>query len=93
MPIRHSSTAGDSRSMRGLHIALNLTIKHTYAGWIVPSQSGKGKYVVSLELDQCTCPDYEHRAKKCKHIFAVEHKLEGLEDVDEEPEPDRQRLE
>jgi transposase len=81
-----SSTAGNARSLRGLHIALNSPIKQTKAGWIVPSQSGSGKYVVSLSLDQCTCLDFETSQAKCKHIYAVEHTLSGLEGIDEEPD-------
>lgn len=39
----------------------------------------KGEYEVDLEAGTCTCPDFEHRGAKCKHLFKVE--LEG------EPEP------
>ncbi|MEX2315871.1 MAG: transposase [Pirellulales bacterium] len=61
------------REQRGLAIAAvcKLTLK---AGvWLVPSQSGKGKYKVSG--DHCTCPDHETRGVKCKHIFAVEYTI------------------
>ncbi len=39
--------------------------------WIVPSQSGKGKYTVDLEKPSCTCPDFALRGLKCKHIYAA----------------------
>jgi transposase len=61
------------REQRGLAIAAvcKLTLK---AGvWLVPSQSGKGKYQVCG--DHCTCPDHETRGVKCKHIFAVEYTI------------------
>lgn len=42
--------------------------------WSVPSETGKGRYTVDLSGEKpcCTCPDYELRRDKCKHIFAVE---------------------
>lgn len=40
--------------------------------WLVPSQSGKGKYKVNADERTCSCPDYDFRRQKCKHIFAVE---------------------
>lgn len=45
------------------------------AVWVVPSQSGRGKYVVEPDATTCTCPDYEARGDKCKHLFAVEYTL------------------
>ena len=88
MSSAHFSTEGNPRSLRGLHLALNTNIKRTHAGWIVPSQSGKGKYVVSLALDLCTCTDFEQRQDKCKHIYAVEHTLDGLSELDSEQSPE-----
>ena len=83
MSIHYPSTAGSTRSMRGLHIAQTLPIKPSKRGWLVPSQSGKGKYTVSLDLSDCTCLDYEQRQSPCKHVYAVQHMLEGI-DGDEE---------
>jgi transposase-like protein len=42
--------------------------------YLVKSQSGHGKYEVSLRGKEwgCTCPDHEFRDVKCKHIWAVE---------------------
>jgi hypothetical protein len=45
----------------------------------VPSQSKDGKrYTVyaSHETSSCTCPDFEERGQKCKHIFAVFYTVE-----------------
>ena len=38
----------------------------------VPSESGKGAYVVDLSVPSCTCRDFEKRSRKCKHILAAE---------------------
>lgn len=45
--------------------------------YLVKSQSGNGKYVVSgTKLGWvCTCPDQKFRGVKCKHIYAAEHPL------------------
>ena len=65
------------REQRGRRI--EATCKLTKKGqiWLVPSQSGHGRYTVSLdpEMPHCTCPDHETRGLKCKHIFAVEFAL------------------
>ena len=50
-------------------------------GWIVPSQSRGGsiKYAVIIAAGvkpTCSCPDYELRGDRCKHIFAVEHVIQ-----------------
>ena len=62
------------RQSRGLAIAALVKIKKGKLGYMVPSQSGGGKYVVTVddgEPPYCTCPDFELRQKPCKHIFAV----------------------
>lgn len=66
------------RKERGKQIAQTCRIMHREkGGYVVPSQSGHGAYIVSYEnlKPQCECPDYEKRAVlgiKCKHIWAVE---------------------
>ena len=43
--------------------------------WMVPSASDAGTYVVDIadaNGPTCTCPDWERRQAKCKHIHAVE---------------------
>lgn len=40
----------------------------------------KGKYFVEIDDGTCTCPDFEYRGNKCKHILAVE-KLEEKDDT------------
>jgi SWIM zinc finger len=51
--------------------------------WFVPS-SVSGQYIVRLdpELPTCTCPDYELRQMRCKHIFGVEIFLKHQENAD-----------
>jgi transposase len=63
----------DAREQRGLVIADTCKITCKGSTWFVPSQSSGGNYAVRLspERDTCTCPDYELREMKCKHIFAV----------------------
>ena len=64
----------ETRQERGLMIAALSKITQKDGAWIVPSQSGNGKYTVVLDgaYTTCSCPDYETNACKCKHIFAVE---------------------
>ncbi len=59
---------------RGLAIANSNTIKRNKLGWQVPSQSGNGTYIVSLDHGEpfCTCGYFETTHQKCQHIFAVE---------------------
>lgn len=70
----------DNRKIKGMLIAKTQQIRKTEKGYIVPSQSGKGSYVVSEnrlfpDLKECTCQDYELRKKPCKHVFAVQYIL------------------
>ena len=65
------------RELRGLDIANRYTIKQENGMWFVPSSSGKSeRYKVCLQSQKCTCPDFEIRRKKCKHIFAAEYSFE-----------------
>jgi transposase len=68
----------DARQERGLVIAATSKIEKNKLGWKVPSQSGNGSYIVSLDHGEpfCTCPDYESRHKPCKHIHAVEYVIQ-----------------
>src|SRR5690242_2183082 len=47
--------------------------------WIVASQSSSKNYTVNLdpESPRCTCPDFESRQARCKHIYAVEIALKA----------------
>lgn len=67
----------NQRQIRGIDIAKRYTIKQENGLWFVPSASGKSnRYKVDLTKQKCTCPDYEIRRVKCKHLFAVEYSFE-----------------
>ena len=66
------------RQQRGQAIAETLPISKAGPEWIVPSQTGKGVYIVGRDdhgNQNCQCPDFGSTGVKCKHIFAVEFKL------------------
>jgi hypothetical protein len=52
---------GHSRQQKGLEIAAIAKIERKGGAWLVPSQSGKGRYTVipHAETPHCTCPDHE----------------------------------
>ena len=68
----------DARQQRGLEIAAIAKITKKGSAWLVPSQSGAGRYTVcpDKECPHCTCPDHETRGLKCKHIYAVEYVIQ-----------------
>lgn len=74
----------DARQQRGLEIAATAKIAKKGGAWLVPSQSGKGRYTVCLhdETPHCTCPDHETRGVKCKHMFAVEYVIRRERNLD-----------
>src|SRR4051794_17740795 len=67
----------DARQQRGLEIAAVFKITQKGKVWIVPSQSGNGKYTVCPDKDQphCSCPDHEN-GFTCKHIYAVQYVIQ-----------------
>jgi transposase/predicted nucleic acid-binding Zn finger protein len=70
------------RQERGLMIAARTKLTQKGDVWRVPSQSGyKPYYEVNPESQHCTCPDFEKREAKCKHIYAVEYTLEREQSV------------
>ena len=75
-----------------MHLALNKTLTQTAKGWIVTSESSSSLYIVALDLSQCTCRDYEERQPPCKHIYAVMHMLEGIADLEPDPESTQARV-
>src|SRR5690242_4726253 len=64
----------DAREQRGLEIAARARIQKSGDAWVVPSQSDKGSYKVTMgeHGPRCTCPDFELRGRTCKHGYAVE---------------------
>jgi transposase len=63
------------RDIKALQIAATSKLKRKGNVWIVPSQAGHGEYEVhpDPQAPRCTCPDYESRNARCKHIVAVEY--------------------
>jgi transposase len=74
----------NEREQRGLAIAALCKIDHKGGVWLVPSQSGTGRYTVcpDPENPHCTCPDHETRGVKCKHIYAVEYAVQREQHAD-----------
>ncbi len=74
---QNQSHAQTLRQQRGLEIARNGNLRHKGDLWFVPSQSGRKNYKVLLnpKAPRCTCPDFELRGGKCKHIHAVEYTI------------------
>lgn len=64
------------RQLKGREIAARYLITNQNGLWLVPSQSGKGKYKVDPEAGSCSCPDFEFTQSKCKHQYAVETTIE-----------------
>src|SRR5947209_286911 len=78
-------TITDLRQQRGMEMAALMPIQQTAKGtWIVPSQTGQGKYRVSLsgEKPSCNCPDFELRGQTCKHMFAVQFVIKREQNAD-----------
>ena len=65
------------REIKALQIAAKTKLTRKGNVWIVPSQAGHGEYQVrpDPQAPRCTCPDYEFRNARCKHIVAVEYVL------------------
>ena len=60
------------REAKGQDIATRFKIVQQGNLYLVPSQSGAGKYKVNADEQTCSCPDFEIRHAKCKHLYAVE---------------------
>ena len=54
----------DLREQRGMELAATRIITQKKGVWLVPSQSGSGKYQVNIMADKCscTCPTIKHAA-------------------------------
>ncbi|MEN3325864.1 MAG: hypothetical protein V7638_671 [Acidobacteriota bacterium] len=65
------------REIKALQIAAKHKLTQKGNVWLVPSQAGHGEYEVrpDPEAPRCTCPDFEFRNARCKHIVAVEYVL------------------
>jgi len=77
----------EEREMKALEIAAKSKLTHRGKTWLVPSQSVRGaQYTVKLDPKEpeCSCPDFECRKQRCKHIFAVEYTVEREQTPDGE---------
>lgn len=72
------------REQRGLVIAATSKLTKKGGAWLVPSQSGNGKYTVcpDAENPHCSCPDHEKTGKPCKHLYAVQFAMKREENPD-----------
>ena len=73
----------EGRQRRGMAIAALVRVEKNRLGYKVPSQSGKGSYVVNTDdTPFCTCPDFERRQLPCKHVYAAEFIIQREEKPD-----------
>lgn len=72
------------REQKALEIAAKSKLTRKGDTWLVPSQAGPKKYTVdpNPQSPNCSCPDFESRQLRCKHIFAVEFTIEREETSD-----------
>lgn len=68
----------ESRERLGKAIAAVAKVRQKGAIWIVPSQSGQGRYTVCPDAKNphCTCADHEETGERCKHLYAVQYVME-----------------
>src|SRR5215211_256849 len=69
----------NEREQKALAIAAKNKLAKKGDVWLVPSQSDNGHYKVNAndpDWPTCTCPDFELRHARCKHIYAVEYTIE-----------------
>ncbi len=77
----------EAREQKGLEIAAKSKSQKSGDRWFVPSQTGRGTfYTVKPDTAQphCSCPDFESRQLRCKHLFAVEYVIQREFTYDEQ---------
>lgn len=78
----------DARQQKGLEIAAKSKLRQSGDSWFVPSQTGHRGTYYTVKPDpanpQCSCPDFECRQLRCKHIFAVEYVIQREFTFDEQ---------
>jgi uncharacterized Zn finger protein len=67
----------NAREERGMVIAATQKLVQKGKVWLVPSQSGRGKYTVCPDEDTpfCSCPEHEETGLPCKHVYAVRYAI------------------
>jgi transposase len=69
----------EAREVKGLEIAAKSKLQQSGDRWFVPSQGQRGTYyTVKPDTAQphCSCPDFESRQLRCKHLYAVEYVIQ-----------------
>lgn len=69
-------TITNPRELRGIELAKRFNLTKKDGLWTVPSASKSTKYIVDFKRKRCTCPDFEIRKIRCKHIYAVQYRYE-----------------
>jgi hypothetical protein len=59
------------RELKGLEIAARNRLGFKDGVWFVPSQSGNGKYRVTLAPDSCEGEGFQFHQQSCKHVHAA----------------------
>lgn len=78
----------NAREQRGEAISKVAVIARNPNGeWLVPSMSGNGRYVVTMDGEKptCTCPDCQ-KGFRCKHIYAVEFAMKRETTISKHPD-------
>src|ERR1700674_2485646 len=69
----------ETREVKGLEIAAKSKLQQSGDRWFVPSQGQRGTYYTvkpDTAKPHCSCPDFENRQLRCKHLFAVEYVIQ-----------------
>lgn len=70
----------EAREVKGLEIAAKSKLQQSGDRWFVPSQSGHRGTYYTVKPDtakpHCSCPDFEARQLRCKHLYAVEYVIQ-----------------
>src|SRR5882672_5700978 len=69
----------EAREVKGLEIAAKSKLQKSGDRWFVPSQTGRHTYYEvkpDTATPHCSCPDFEARQLRCKHLYAVEYVIQ-----------------
>jgi transposase len=69
----------EAREQKGLEIAAKSKLQQSGERWFVPSQTGRHTFYEvkpDTATPHCTCPDFEARQLRRKHLFAVEYVIQ-----------------
>jgi len=70
----------EAREQKCLEIAAKSKLQKSGDRWFVPAQTGQRGTFYTVKPDaaqpQCSCPDFEARQLRCKHLYAVEYVIQ-----------------